>query len=214
MTDSPAASLAVSNLAARGAAGAAAAAVVALILLHVLRPDLEPSRTMISQYALGPHGWIMGLCFFAFALASALLLVSLVGSARGVFGWLGLIALAAATVGLAMGGGFPMDPAATAPEHMSFAGRMHGVAFMVGVPGQVLAMLLMSLALRGQPEWGGLPLLWATAATWISLGIMAWALMGFMKDTDAPTVMGYFNRLLMLGYAAWIVLAAWPRVRF
>lgn len=213
MTQPAAASLDVSQFAARSAVGAAAVAVLVLLALHLLKPDLQPSRTMISQYALGPHGWLMGICFFAFALASAVVLVSLVEVVRGPLGWLGLLALAAATVGLAMGGAFPMDPTTTSQAEMSFAGRMHGVAFMVGVPGQVLAILLLSLALRGQPEWSGLPLLWVTAFTWVSLGIMAWALMAFMKNTDAPTVMGYFNRFLMLGYAAWLMLAAWPKLR-
>lgn len=213
MTNPAVAEFTVSQLAAWGAVASAVAAGLALVVLHVVRTDLEPSRTMISQYAVGPHGWIMGLCFFAFALASALLLVSLVGDARGPLGWFGLAALAAATIGLAMGGAFPMDPATTTPEEMTFAGRMHGMAFMIGVPGQILAALLLSLALRGNPAWAGQPLLWLAAFVWISLGIMAWALMAFMKAPDGPTVMGWFNRSLMVGYAAWIVVAAWPRLR-
>lgn len=213
MTSAAAASFDLIQLSARGAFAAAATAAVCLFVLPLLQPELELSRSMISQYALGAHGWVMGLCFFAFAIASALLLATLLGVVKGPLGWLGLLALAAATVGLAMGGAFPMDPVSADPAAMSFSGRMHGVAFMVGVPGQIVAILLLSLALRGQPEWSGLPLLWVTAFTWVSLAIMAWALMQFMKNTDAPTVMGWFNRLLMLGYAAWIMLAAWPKLR-
>lgn len=213
MTQAAVASLDASQFAARGAVALAALAVLTLLLLHVLKPDLHPSSSMISQYALGPHGWLMGLCFYAFAAASAALFVTLIGEARGVVGWLGLIALAAATVGLAMGGAFPMDPTTTQPEQMSFAGRMHGMAFMIGVPGQIVSVLLLSIALRGNPAWTGQPLLWLTAFVWVSLGIMAWSLMAFMKAPDGPTVMGWFNRSLMIGYAVWIAVAAWPKVR-
>jgi hypothetical protein len=51
-----------SVLAARGVIGSAALAVFALAALHILKPDVHPSRTMISQYALGRHGWVMALC--------------------------------------------------------------------------------------------------------------------------------------------------------
>jgi hypothetical protein len=213
MTYSSAVGLAASQIAARGAIAGAAIALLALAVLHLVRPDLEPSRHMISEYAIGPHGWIMTLCFAAFAVASAALLVSLIGIVHTPLGWVGLVALAAAVVGLGFGAAFPMDPVSTTPDTMSFSGRMHGVGFMVGVPGEILAVLLLSLALRGQPGWEGLPLLWLTAVVWVSLAVMAWALMNFMKQPDGPTIMGWANRLLMIGYAAWIMLAAWPKAR-
>ncbi|MBA3676935.1 MAG: DUF998 domain-containing protein [Sphingosinicella sp.] len=204
----------LSTIAARGAIAAAAMAILALAVLHLVRADLHPSRHMISEYAIGANGWIMGVCFAAFAVASAALLVSLLGSVNNVVGWLGLAALAAAAIGLFLGGAFPMDPATASPENMSFSGRMHGVGFMVGVPGMILAALLLSLALRGQAGWNGPQLLLLTAVIWVSLAVMAWALMNFMKQPDGPTIMGWANRLLMVSYAAWIMVAAWPKARW
>jgi hypothetical protein len=55
---------------------------VALIALHILKPELHPSRTMISRYALGPYGWIMALCFAAFGMASGSLAVAMVPHVR------------------------------------------------------------------------------------------------------------------------------------
>ena len=49
-----------SCLSARGGIGAAALAITTLAALHILKPDISPSRNMISQYALGRHGWVMG----------------------------------------------------------------------------------------------------------------------------------------------------------
>jgi hypothetical protein len=33
-----------------------------LIALIFIRPDLDPSWHTISEWAIGPHGWIMSLC--------------------------------------------------------------------------------------------------------------------------------------------------------
>ncbi len=206
-------SLDVSTIAARASIAAAVAAVLALALLHLVRADLQPSRHMISEYAVGPNGWIMGVCFAAFAVASLALVISLLGVVRTPLGWAGLAALAAAAIGLSLGGAFPMDPTTATAENMSFSGRMHGIGFMIGVPGMILAVLLLSAALRHQPGWNG-PLLFTLAAlVWISLAVMGWALMNFMKAPDGPAIMGWPNRLLMVGFALWIIAAAWPRAR-
>ena len=66
-----------SLLAARVVIGAAALALTTLAALHVLKPDIHPSRTMISQYALGSHGWVMAVSFAAFGGASAALFAAL-----------------------------------------------------------------------------------------------------------------------------------------
>ena len=98
---------------------------------------------------------------------------------------------------------------------MSFSGRMHGMAFMIGVPGQILAALLLSFALRNQPGWNGALLLGLTVVIWASLGIMGWRIAEMMKDRalDATGLMGWSNRLLMVGYGLWVVVAALPRAR-
>ena len=95
----------VSLVAARVVIGAAALALTALAALHVLKPDIHPSRTMISRYALGSYGWVMALSFAAFAGASAALfaalLMMLIASMPSVLGGAGLALLLAAAVGLA-----------------------------------------------------------------------------------------------------------------
>jgi hypothetical protein len=48
--------------AARAVIAAAALALISLGALHILKPEVHPSRNMISLYALGRHGWIMALC--------------------------------------------------------------------------------------------------------------------------------------------------------
>ena len=92
-----------SNVAARGVIGAAGLALLALGALHILRPDLDPSRQMISEYAVGRFGWLMTVCFALFAAASGSLFVSLMGNTSTLVGRIGLIFLLMAATGLAMG---------------------------------------------------------------------------------------------------------------
>jgi hypothetical protein len=206
------------TLAARGAIGTAALALVALAALHVLKPDVHPGRTMISQYALGRYGWLMALCFAAFGAASASLFAALVTHVPTILGWVGLGFLLAAAVGLAMAARFPMDPVSTPPAQMSFSGRMHGMAFLIGVPSQLLAVLLLSLALRREVSHATAPLLPLAAAIWFSFAMM-FAIMlivgpGKTPDPKGPErFLGAPNRLFMVAYGVWLMMAAWPFTR-
>jgi hypothetical protein len=204
-----------SVMAARGVIAAAALAVIALAALHILKPDLDPRRTMISQYALGQFGWVMALCFASFAAASASLCIALFGRAPSGHGLVGLAFLCAAAVGLAMAALFPMDPVSTPPAQMSFTGRMHGVAFLIGVPSQVLSVPLLSVALVHQGSHAAVPLLGLTAVVWLSLivmiVIMAMVGPGKLPNPNGPErFLGFPNRLFMIAYGVWLMAVAWP----
>lgn len=186
---------------ARVAIAASGAAILALLSLHVVRADLPPATHMISEYAVGDHGWLMTLCFYTFAVASLALVGALATRVRGVVGWLGLVALVVAAAGLAIGGHFPMDPTTNDPARMSHSGQMHGMGFMLGVPGELLAVLLLTLHLRKQPGWKGGTLVLLAAATWLSVLVMAPLLM-------KGGAFGIPNRTFMLAYGAWMIVAA------
>ena len=204
-----------SHIAARGAIGAAGLALLALGALHILRPDLDPTRQMISEYAIGRFGWLMTVCFALFAAASGSLFVALMGNTSTLIGRIGLIFLLVAATGLAMGAAFRTDPMSTAHDAMTVSGRMHGMSFMIGVPGVLFATLLLSLALRTHETWASLPLLSLTAIIWLSLAVMAVAIVITMKHlgVDVSSIVGWTNRLFMAGYALWVIVAARPMAR-
>jgi hypothetical protein len=189
-------------------------ALLALALVHLLKRDLDPSRTMISRYALGPYGWVMALCFAAWAAASALLFVALAPRASSSLDRAGQILLLVASVGLAMAARFRMDPVGTPRRDMSFSGKMHGIAFLVGVPAFVLAASILSLSLAGHGSHAAIPLLLLTAAIWLSL--IAMVAIGAMVGPDhgpnphVPWLLGWVNRLLMVAYSLWLIVVAWP----
>ena len=109
---------------------------------------------MISLYALGRFGWLMTICFAALGAASVCVFAALVEGTASVVGRVGLGFLLGAGVGLEMAGSFPMDPVATPPAQRSLSGKMHGVAFLMGVPCQLLATLLISVAPARGPRGG------------------------------------------------------------
>jgi len=205
----------LSLYAARAAIVAAAVSLVTLAALHILKPDLHPSRTMISRYALGPYGWVMALCFAAFGVASGSLAVAIVPDVRSLGDRIGMVLLLTAAVGLMMAARFPMDPVSTPPAQMSHSGRMHGVAFLLGVPSMVLAVLVLSLALGSQGSLAGWLLMTVAAVIWISLivmiGIMLMVGPGKPPNPNGPErFVGLPNRSLMVAYAVWLMVAAWP----
>jgi uncharacterized protein DUF998 len=207
-----------SLVAARVAIGAAVGALVALAALHALKPEVHPSRTMISQYALGRFGWVMAVCFAAFSAASACLCIALFGRVASALGLVGLAFLFAAAIGLAMAAVFPMDPVSTPRAQMSFSGRMHGVAFLTGVPAQIVSVLLLSLALGRQGSHPSAPLLVLTAVIWFSLVTMI-AIMAIVGPGRAPNpngperFLGFPNRLFMIAYGVWLIVVASPMAR-
>jgi hypothetical protein len=207
-----------SFFAARAVIGSALLALIALAALHILKPDVHPSRTMISQYALGRHGWVMALCFGAFGASCASLFAALIGSIPSVLGRIGLAFLLADAVGLAMVARFPMDPVSTPRRQLSFSGKMHGVLFMIGVPSQVLAVLFLSLALRAQAPYESLPLLQLAAVIWLSLVIMIAIMLivgpGKQPNPNGPErFLGWPNRFFMAAYGLWLIVVAWPMAR-
>jgi hypothetical protein len=82
----------------------------------------------------------------------------------------------------------------------------------------VLAVLLMSVALVSQGSHRMLPLVTTTVLVWFSLVIMIAIMLmvgpGKPPDPYGPErFIGWPNRLLMVGYAAWLMIAAWPMAR-
>ncbi len=190
----------------------------ALVAVHLFKPDIHPLRTMISQYARGRYGWLMALCFAALAAASVSLVAALVESSTSLLSRIGLAFLLFAAIALGMAARFPMDPVSTPPGQMSFSGRMHGVSFLIGVPCQLLAVLLLSLSLDIRTSYERSILIALASLIWVSIvvtiGIMLKVGPGKPPNPNGPErFLGLPNRLFMGAYAAWLIVAAGPTAR-
>jgi hypothetical protein len=133
-----------------------------------------------------------------------------------LLGRIGLAFLLADAAGLTAVAAFPMDPVSAPPRQMSFSGKMHSGLFLIGVPSQVLAVLLLSLALRTQASYVTLPLLPLTALVWLSLVSMIMLIVGPGKQPNPngpERFLGWPNRLFMVAYGVWLIVVAWPMAR-
>ena len=177
-----------------------AVAVVLVAALHVLRPDLPPLGSRLSEYANGPHGAVMVAAFLAVAgavLAFALVVARLPGSRL-------LVMLAAlACLGLAGSAVYRTQGAGAAEQRHSVASTTGTVALTAAS-----AVWALQRAPRRPPVGRWL----AGAATVLT------AVSPLLHDT---AVTGLGQRLLWAALLAWLVLAAgdggtgvdarWPR---
>jgi Protein of unknown function (DUF998) len=81
--------MAISVVAARITFWAAALFLVLLAVLHILKPEYDPSWRMISEYEIGRFGWVMQLAFCALAIASVSAIVAVWSAVKSIIGYIG-----------------------------------------------------------------------------------------------------------------------------
>lgn len=151
----PNTSAAISTRAARLAIAAIVTYHVLLIALIRIRPDLDPAWHTISEWAIGPYGWIMSGAFLISAASYAALFVMLKSQLQGTMGRIGLGILLICVIGATGVGLFTTDPM---PMHfpLSKIGTLHvmfGTSQLVLLPFAAL-LINLSLARRNQ-RWAG-----------------------------------------------------------
>lgn len=204
---------AISTIAARLAIASIVAYQLLLVVLIVLRPDLDPSWHTISEWAIGPHGWMMSGAFLISAVSYATLFAMLRSQLRGTMGRIGLGILLICVTGAIGVGLFRTDPM---PFHgpLSLSGTLHvicGTSQLVLLP---FAALLINLSLaRTNSTWAG------------SRGVLLWTaclpLFGFLSfavytgiwvapmgpNAYGPGVnIGWPPRFAFFTYMLWIVV--------
>lgn len=146
-------SAAISTAAARLAIGAIILYQILLIVLIFLRPELDPSWHTISEWAIGPYGWMMSGAFLISAISYSALFVMLRSQLNGSIGRIGLGILLVCVIGAIGVGIFKTDPM---PLHtpLSTIGTLHvifGTSQLMLLP---FAALLINLSLaRKKQTW-------------------------------------------------------------
>lgn len=192
-------------------------AIVLLAALHVLRPDLQPTWHVISEYANGPHGWLMTIAFAALAVSCGATVLGIWPLADGWGLRIGLVLIALAAIGLGMAALFPADIVQDPMPPMSWSGTMHGVASMLGNPTLMIGMIVLAYALPGLAPWqgSGISLQIFAHLAWLCFVAMMVGMFVFLPQGTGglAALVGYGNRLLVVAYAAWLVIANWPLLR-
>jgi hypothetical protein len=180
----------------------AVASLVFLAALHLLSPEFDPSKRMVSEYALGSFSWVLSLMFLAWAFSCVTLFAAIKSQVRTRGGKIGLGLLLLSALGMAMAAFFDVNH------------NLHGVAALIGMPNLPIAAVLISVSLGRNSSWtmSRRSLIWTAILTWVSLILMNVAIFtGFSQTGEANpgAWFGWANRFLILAYNIWLMTVAW-----
>ena len=204
--------------AARVSFAAAAAFVVLLGALHVLKPELDPSWRMGSEYAIGDYGWVMRIAFFLMALSCAALCAALHSQSETIGGRIALGLLLVVAAALVVGGVFVVDPVMTKPADMTTHGMLHSLAGAIFVLSLPIAGVLLSRSLGRRQAWRAAmrSICWTAHFMWVCV---AASLVHVITVQSSGRVFGpgswngWLNRLTVLSFCAWLMTISWRAIQ-
>lgn len=171
----------------------------AVACLHVLRHDYRPSRHMISDYAVGPFGWLMTTAFLALAVCCFSLMLGLRAfGPRAIPARLGVVLLGVASAGLVVTAIFPTDLPGT---RGTTSGSIHTATFLLNVGSLLLATILLSASYRRDARWRPT---WPAAVGLAAFVVVAFVLQFLSLRPGAPY--GLANRLFVVALLSWLTL--------
>jgi Protein of unknown function (DUF998) len=208
--------------------GFAISFVLILAALHFLEPQFNLGGHLISEYELGPYGWLMSVAFFGLAGASLLLYFFLKDGLQTLAGrigrwWLLLIVLAYLGAGAfypddSTGGlGLPLDPAdcnrgTIAP---TLNATLHGLSGIIVILSSPIVFTLLQRSLAQNEQWVAnmTGVRKATALTWLGLlsfpvSLILYNLLQQPGGFDFRIIVSVANRFMILTYAFWMVTTA------
>lgn len=198
--------------------GLSAAFLILLALLHLLKPELDPSWRMISEYEIGRYGWLMRLAFFCWGgsvLALHLALPAQVASGAGRIGRWWLLVIALFLFGAGIFATLPIDdPTVTLVDNLH---AICGVVVILTFP--IAATLTARGLARGAWRGSRTALTWATLLVWVGVvGYFAVYIIANQMNPNLPRVgphvpQGWPNRIMVVLYHAWLWVVALPAAR-
>lgn len=184
-----------------------------LIILIVLRPDLPVYSTTISEWAIGPFGWLMQVAFAISALCYLFLFLTLKNDVTGVWGKTGRWLLFICFIGTLGVGVFVTDP--YPPDFTITTTMLHTLSGTLGMVLLPWAALFIGNNLYRNVQWHHyksllrflkfLPL--AAFAGFIIHMTLYVVPLG--ENASGPNVpVGYPPRIMFLTYHVWVVITA------
>jgi hypothetical protein len=187
-----------SILLATAAAGFFSYFVAILLVMHMIRPDYTVADHMISDYAVGPSGWIMTTAFVSAAIGCLALAIGMF--LEGPTSWsgrTGAALLAMAAVGLVVTAIFPTD-LETAPSTRT--GDIHTLSFFTNISSILLSAIFLGLSYGKSVHWHSRKL---PARALAGLLIAAFVAQFLTLHRGAPY--GITNRIFVAVLMCWLI---------
>ena len=188
-----------------------------LIVLILIRPDLDPSWHTISEWAIGPYGWVMSLAFLISAVSYGCLFVALRSVVESRSGRVGLGLLLICFVGTVGVGIFTTDPLDA--KSLTIRGTLHiifGTTALVLLP---FAALLINLSLGKKPGWASARRILRWTAGLPLLGFVGFVVYTIIfvvplgPHAYGPGVhIGWPPRFAFFTYAVWLITLSWETI--
>ena len=176
-----------------------------VVLLHLINPALDPVDHQISEYALGPSGWLMTVAFLVVGAGMVALGVglrrSLTPGPRVWAAWL-IAVTGVSFVGLAV---FPTDALlADGTTVGTFSGQMHILVSAVGPLFLVVGAFVLRGVFARDPRWHPL----ARVTGWFAVAMTLWYLIsGTVVVVFGPgSYTGVVQRLFWLELLGWLTV--------
>jgi hypothetical protein len=182
-----------------------------LVMLHVLKPEIDPSWNFISEYQVGRFGWLMSLAFVSLGSSCVFLAISLWKEVN-LAGKIGTIMLLLSAIGMFIAAIFKTDPLNTSPELVTNSGMLHQMGAMLDqIP---FAVLLITIALFRKKHWqiNRWMLIVSLILVWLgTIYFIASIRINFPADGKfGPNVLvGWQNRIMIVTQALWLILVAY-----
>lgn len=179
---------------------------IILTLLHILKPENDPSWRLISEYALGNYGWLMSIDFILWAVATTSIFVALRPHVSGTAGRIGRWLLLLVACGMLIAFIFTTDPGYA--RDLTTSGRLHslGGSLMIFLTPPLLILLTSSISHKHEWQsvrlllWGLTVIVAASFIVFISILVSAGT-----SVLNPNMLVGWPNRILVIGYSLWVV---------
>jgi hypothetical protein len=177
-----------------------AAYLLNLTALHFLRPDVNPVLEPLSNYAVGPYGFLVTAANIGSALAALALMVGLyLGLAPRARSYIGLFLLGLYGVAELLAGVYPIDVGAEATVN----GIIHNIVGNISFFGFPIAVILLSLGMGKDERWRSFRICALTLA-----GIVVLTVVLTMIGFNVGIGFGVTQRLANLTVMLWMLVVA------
>ena len=174
--------------------------VVAGVALHFLDSALDPVEVYMSDYALGPYGWLMKSAFFAVGLGTIAIGLGLRATlAAGKRVTPAVVLVIVAGIGFLVAGTFNTDPYDAVQETTS--GSIHLLGALVLFLSLVISAWLLRGVFSRDRRWQGL----TSTTLWFAIALTATFVFMFVGPLGA----GLDQRIFVVVVMSWLAFLAW-----